>query len=124
MTRIVLSLLIGLALGLGAGLYIGWVQAPVEYINSPLSALDQAHTDDFTVMIAYGYAADGDLQGAVDRLRALNVPSVPTYVQTVTERFISQGRNVEDIRRLVTLAEGVGRLTPLMEAYRTLPAAQ
>lgn len=115
-----LSLIIGLALGLVAGIYIGWVQAPVEYINSPLSALDQEHLDDYTLMIAYGYGADGDLNGAVDRLRKLNVPSVPAYVQNITERFITQGRDIEEIRQLVTLAEAMGRLTPLMEAYRSV----
>ncbi len=115
-----LSLIIGLALGLAAGIYIGWVQAPVEYINSPLSALDQDHLDDYTLMIAYGYEADGDLSGAVDRLRRLNVQSVPAYVQNTTERFITQSRNIEDIRQLVALAEAMGRLTPLMEAYRSV----
>jgi hypothetical protein len=103
------------------GVYIGWVQAPVEYVDSPLSRLDQAHMDDYTVMIAAGYTADDDLQGAVDRLRALNITNVPAYVQTVTERYISQGRSVGDIQYLVSLAEAMGRLTPLMEAYRTLP---
>lgn len=117
-----LSLLIGLALGIVAGLYIGWVQAPVEYINSPLGALDQDHLDDYTLMIAYGYTADRDLPGAVARLQKLNVQNIPAYVQNVTERFISQGRNVEDIRRLVALAEAMGSLTPLMEAYRAAPA--
>lgn len=118
MTRFILSLLVGLALGIGLGLYIGWVQWPAEYVDSPLSYLDQEHMDDYTIMVAYGYVGDGDLPGAVDRLRALNISNVPAYVQVVAERFISQGRNVEDIRHLVALAEGMGRLTPLMEAYR------
>lgn len=120
--RILISLVVGIVFGLGLGLYIGWVQAPVEFINSPLSSLDQAHMDEYTVMVASGYALDEDLTGAVDRLRALNVGNVPAYVQTITERYISQGRNVEDIRALVVLADGVGRLTPLMEAYRIVPA--
>jgi len=118
MTRIALSLLIGLAAGIGLGLYIGWVQASVEYVDSPLYMLDQPHRDEYTVMIAYGYAADGDLTGAVERLRKLQVASVPDYVQALTERYISQGRSVADIRSLVALAEAMGRLTPLMEAYR------
>jgi hypothetical protein len=122
MTRIFISLLIGLAVGIGLGLYIGWVQAPVEYVDSPLHYLDQDHTDQYTVMIAAGYIGDGDLQGAVDRLRKLNVTNVPAYVQIVTERYISQGRSVDDIRSLVALAEAMGRLTPLMEAYRSIPA--
>lgn len=122
MMRIVLSLTIGLVIGLGVGLYIGWVQWPTEYVDSPLSYLDQEYMDDYTVMIAYGYVGDGDLPGAVNRLRSLNITNVPTYVQTVTERYISQGQNVEDIRHLVALAEAMGRLTPLMEAYRFVPA--
>ena len=122
MFRLLISLLIGIALGAGLGLYIGWVQWPAEYVNSPLSYLDQEHMDDYTVMIAYGYVGDGDLPGAVDRLRALNVGNVAAYVQVVTERYISQGRNVTDIRHLVALAEAMGRLTPLMEAYRMAPA--
>jgi hypothetical protein len=121
MTRIVISLIIGIGLGIGLGLYVGWVQLPVEYVDSPLSFLDQAHMDDYTVMVAAGYTADHDLQGAVDRLRALNITNVPTYVQLITERYISQGRSVTDIRQLVALAEAMGRLTPLMEAYRSLP---
>lgn len=119
--RILLSLIIGLVIGIGVGLYIGWVQWPTEYVDSPLSYLGQEHMDEYTVMIAYGYVGDGDLPGAVERLRALNVSSVPAYVQAVTERYISQGQNVEDIRHLVALAEAMGRLTPLMEAYRFVP---
>jgi len=121
MTRLFVSLLVGLIVGVGIGLYIGWVQAPVEYVDSPLALLDQAHRDEYTVMIAYGFVSDGDLPGAVDRLRLLNVGNVPAYVQVITERYISQGRSVEDIRHLVALAEAMGRLTPLMEAYRAVP---
>lgn len=121
MTRLLLSLAIGLILGVALGLGIGYGLFPVEYINSPLSLLDEAYRDDYTVMIASGYAADRDLTGAVERLRALQVSNVPAYVQVVTERYISQGRNYADIVCLVALAEAMGRLTPLMESYRTAP---
>lgn len=123
MLRFLISLLFGLIIGLGIGVYIGWVQAPVEFVDSPLSYLDGPHQDEYTVMVAAGYTADHDLNGAVERLRALNVPSVPAYVESLTERYISQGRSVDDIRYLVALAEGMGRLTPLMEPYRMLPEA-
>ena len=118
--RFFISLLLGIALGLALGLYIGWVQAPVQYVDSPLSYLDQAYKDDYTVMIAYGYVADGDLPGAVERLRALNEGNIPAYVQDVAIRYISQGRSVEDIRHLVALAGAMGPLPPLMEAYRSV----
>jgi len=119
MTRLLLSLAIGLILGMALGLGIGYGLFPVEYINSPLTLLAESYRDDYTVMIASGYAADRDLTGAVERLRALEVSNVPAYVQVVTERYISQGRNYADIVRLVALAEAMGRLTPLMESYRS-----
>lgn len=118
MKRFFLSLLIALIIGVLLGLYLGWVQFPVEYIDSPASVLDQPYQDEYTVMIAAGYSADQDLTGALTRLRVLGVENVPTYVQEVTERYISNSQSVDEIRVLVTLAEGLGRLTPIMEPYR------
>jgi len=116
--RFLISLLIGLVLGAGLGLYLGWVQFPVEFVNSPATSLSDRFKDEYTVMIATGYAADGDLAGAVERLRLLDVENIPEHVQKTTERYISNSRNIDDIRFLVMLAEGLDRLTPIMEPYR------
>ena len=43
---------------------------------------------------------------------------MPVYVQEVAERYITNSRDVDDIRPLVALADGLGRLTPIMEPYR------
>ncbi|MFQ3646195.1 MAG: hypothetical protein SNJ54_02905 [Anaerolineae bacterium] len=118
--RLILSLLGGIVIGLLSGLFIGWVVAPTEYVNSPMTALAQRWRDEYTVMIAAGYAVDRDLNGALERLRRLGVPNVPQYVQEITERYITNSRNVADIRLLVRLAEGFGRLTPLMQDFRSL----
>lgn len=118
--RLLLSLLGGILIGLLSGLFIGWVVAPTEYVNSPMTALAQRWRDEYTVMIAAGYAVDRDLNGALERLRRLGVPNVPQYVQEITERYITNSRNVADIRLLVRLAEGFGRLTPLMQDFRNL----
>jgi hypothetical protein len=122
MIRFLLSLLLGLAVGLVIGLYLGWVQFPVEFLDSPASQLAQRHKDEYTVMVASGYLVDRDPSAAVERLRMLGVDNIPAYVQEVTERYISASRDVEDIRQLVALAEGLGRLTPPMEPYRQLSA--
>lgn len=122
MIRFVLSLLVGLAVGVGIGLYAGWVQFPVEYVNSPMTDLSQRFKDEYTVMIATGYLADSDVAGAVERLRRLGVPNIPAYVQDSAERYITTSREVNDIRALVALAEGLGRLTPIMEPYRLVNA--
>jgi hypothetical protein len=118
MTRVLASLFAGLVVGLGIGLYLGWVQFPVEYYDSPAASLTQRYKDDYAVMIASGYLADGDLTGAIQRLRVLGIENAPEYVQQVAERYITNSRSVDDIRKLVALAEGLGRLTPVMEPYR------
>ena len=123
MVRVLLSMLVGIALGLGAGLLYAWVIAPVEYIDSPMSDLAQQYRDEYTVMIAAGFMADEDVNAAIDRLRRLGVDNVPAYVQEVTERYITNSRNLEDIRLLVTLSAGLGRLTPPMEGFQQLNPA-
>lgn len=123
MTRFLLSFFVALLIGLGLGLYLGWVQFPVQFIDSPARSLAPVHKEEYTLMIAAGYAADGDLSGAIERLRVLGVGDVPAYVEQTTERYISNSRGVDDIRLLVNLASDMGRLTPLMEPYQqvTLP---
>jgi hypothetical protein len=118
MVRFLASLFAGLVLGLGLGLYLGWVQFPVEYIDSPATSLGPRYRDDYTVMIAGGYMADRDLTGAIQRLRVLGIDDVPAHVQAVAERYITNSRDVNDIRPLVALADGLGRLTSMMEPYR------
>jgi hypothetical protein len=123
MVRFLLSLLVALLVGLGIGLYLGWVQFPQQTIDSPANALAQRYQDEYAVMIAAGYLDDHDLTGALERLRVLGVDNAPAFIQEVTERYITNSRDIDDIRYLVALSEGLGRLTPIMEPYRivTLP---
>jgi hypothetical protein len=121
MLRFLVSLIIGLIIGALAGLYLGWVQFPVEYINAPALSLSQSYKDTYTVMIAGGFLVDGDAQGAIERLRVLGIENVPAYVQQITERFITNSR---DVRYLVALSEGLGRTSPIFEPYRQLRGQQ
>ncbi|NWG16274.1 MAG: hypothetical protein HXY41_06525 [Chloroflexi bacterium] len=120
MLRFLVSLILGLVVGLGIGLYLGWVRFPVEFVDSPASSLSQRYKDDFIVMVASGYVKDGDLGGAVERLRLLGVANIPAFVQEVTERYISNSQNADDISVLVALSESLGRLTPIMQPYRQI----
>jgi hypothetical protein len=120
MLRVVISLILGVIVGIAVGLYLGWVQFPVEYVNSPAPDLAQRYKDEYTVMVADGYLADRDSQGAIARLRVLGVQNVPEYVQNMAERFISTSRDVDDIRVLVALSEGLGRTSPIFEPYRLM----
>lgn len=117
MTRIFFSVVIGAILGLSGGLYYGWVVAPIVLNDSPLSELDRRYQDEYILMIAAGYLDDDDVDAAVRRLSALGVENVPATVQEITERYITNSRSVADIRRLVALSAGLGRLTPPMESF-------
>ena len=121
MRRFLQFMLPGLVLGALLGLYLGWFQFPRESFSGDMAHLAQSFRDDYAVMIAAGYAADGDLPGALDRLSPLRVDDVPRYVQQLTDRVIaSSSRDIRDIRLLVALARGLGRLTPAMEPFLDL----
>ncbi len=124
MRRFFGSLAVGILLGIGAGLFIGWGLFPVEYVNGPASALAPRYQEDYTVMIAYTYLDDRDPNAALERLRLLQVDNIPAHVQTVTERYITNSQDIEDIRALVLLSEALGRLTPIMEPYRPISAPE
>jgi hypothetical protein len=118
MLRWFVSLVIGAGLGLALGLYLGWGVFPVEYINSPLSALDPKYRDDYTVMVAQGFEDDADTVGAIQRLRVLGVENVPEYVFQQAERYITNSRSPLEIQALIALSEGLGRTSPLFDPYR------
>jgi hypothetical protein len=122
MRRYVLWITLGVAIGLAAGLYLGWVAAPVQYVQSPMSDLAQRYRNDYTVMVADAYQVDGDLNEAIRRLQPLGISNIPQYVRDVTERYISEsGTGQEaDIRTLVVLSRALGYFTPPMQAF-TLP---
>lgn len=119
--RYIGSLLVGVLIGVMLGMFLGWEQFPVEYTNSSLSALAPQFEEEYTVMVAEGYQYDRDINAALERLRPLQKDNIFDYIQDLTERYISQS-NVPAISTMVALAEGVGRLTPVMEIYRSTPA--
>ena len=125
---IAITFLLSFPVGLGIGLYIGWIQAPVEYRNSQMCQLAEEDQENYTLMVARGYRLDNDLNRAVERLRPLRVEgqpvcddgrdyqidNIPDWVQVLTERFISLGADQDDICDMVNLADALNRSTDLM----------
>ena len=125
MPRFTRSLILGLLLGALAGLYFGWLQFPSDSRNSALADLTQRYRDEYTVMIAAGYAVDRDLQGAIERLSPLVMDDVPSYLRRAAERIISTSAlNLDDIRLLVRLAYDLGVLTSAMEPFLVLEGGE
>ena len=123
MRRFLTSLLFGLVIGSGSGLALGWGPLAAVSVDNPATSLADAHKETYTIMVAAGYVVDGDRIGAVNRLRILGIENAPEYVREMTERYITLSRDVEDIRQLVALYEGLtsGQDLPgIMQPYRTV----
>lgn len=116
MIRVFISTVLGVLLGIGIGLGIGW-GLPQEYTESTIAELAPQYRESYTVMIAMAYVQEHDVDAALQRLRVLGVENIPAYVQELAERYISTSRSVEDIRLLVALSEGFGRLTAPMQSF-------
>jgi len=64
-------IIMALLLGLGAGLLIAWVFVPVQYTDTDPASLRADFKEQYRLVIATAYAADGDLARAQARLTLL-----------------------------------------------------
>lgn len=127
MRRFLGSMLVTMILGISLGVYLGWEQFPVEYQNSAMCQLSQAHREEYTLIVARGYQADRDTNAAIRRLLPLNadnspaclnddvddqIDNIPVWVQEVTERYLTRGEDLRDICDLAALSAAFGRQIP------------
>ena len=121
MPRIARSLILGLLIGTLVGLFFGCFPFPPDARNSALPDLSQRFRDEYSVMIAAGYAVDRDLAGALERLSLLQVDHISSYLEKATERIIrTSARDLGDIQLLVRLAHDLGRMTAVMAPFLVL----
>lgn len=117
----VLTGLAGLLVGLLAGLIIGWWVWPVEWTATSLKDLKPEYKDEYIAMVSAAYARDGDLERAMHRLESLQAGNPAQLVVALTERYIAEGRDLDEIQCLAGLAEGLGVRSPQVLAYLATP---
>lgn len=116
--RSLLWITLGLALGLGFGLYLGWVAWPTEFTDAAPSVLQESYRRDYTLMIAHAYLLDGDLDAARRRLHSLDQEAPDRWLLSLTVDAILSGRDEETvIRPLVTFAHDLGLESPALVPY-------
>ncbi len=118
---IALLVVIGLMTGAVVGLLVGWVFWPVKFVDTTIADLAPEHKEEYALLVAYTYALDGDLENAVARLDKLEVPNSNQWLSALIDRYIVEGREVDDLRALVTLADALGISSPQMMAYLASP---
>jgi hypothetical protein len=66
-----LTLLLVLILGIGLGLFYGWVVNPIEYVNTTPDSLRGDYKADYVLMVAESFQEDQDAELAAQRLAIL-----------------------------------------------------
>lgn len=116
--------LLGFSIGLGLGMYLGWVVSPVDYVDTDPTSLRPAYKDDYVLMIAQIYAETGDVALARARLAALSYGAPGDVVASVGQRLAAQAPPPEhaetrrnDLHALAQLANALGQLPPELQPY-------
>ncbi len=110
-------LLVGLALGLGLGVLIGWVLLPVQYYDTAPAQLRADYRDEYVRMVALAYGVERNLERAQARLARLDSAAPTAPLVTLTERLIAQNAARSAIAPLVALTLDLGVETPVMAPY-------
>ncbi len=97
---------IGLCVGLGIGLWIGWIAWPVQITNVDISDLKGSAQEDYIVLTAKTFAYDQNLDRARERLGELNDPNAAERVANLALIYASQ--NKPETEPLASLALALG----------------
>ncbi|MCP4363277.1 MAG: hypothetical protein GY796_35200 [Chloroflexi bacterium] len=114
--RIPLFIIIGLAVGIALGLYIGWEAIPTEFVDASPVYLVEEQKQDYARMIAAVYAVEGDLTAAQQRLDDLGPDGEDVLTAVMLDSILLQ-QNPTEIRQLVNLAAMLGIVSPAMDPY-------
>ncbi len=108
--------LIGLAIGLALGLGYAWLLQPVTYVDTAPNSLRQDYRADYVLMVAQAYQAEGDLSLALFRLASLG-PEPPLEIVTGAMGFAQANRfSADDTRALTELAADLATIPSTPQA--------
>jgi hypothetical protein len=111
--------LIGLVIGIGLGLFIGWGLIPINYTETSPAVLRQDWKDEAVWMAAQAFAYDHDLEAATNRLSPLGSNDVGRLVLDRAERAIDQQLAAPQIASLARLAAALGARSARVDPYLT-----
>ena len=112
------GLIIGIVLGV---LYTRYIQ-PVEYIDTSPALLRQDFKDQYRLLIAAAYSANGDLVRGKARLELLKDSNVFRALSEQAQRTLAENGSANDARSLGLLAIALGQAPPGPALSVTQPA--
>ncbi|MGE5221957.1 MAG: hypothetical protein ACM3PY_05945 [Omnitrophica WOR_2 bacterium] len=100
-------LLTGLIIGAVIGLVFAWKVSPVKYVDTQPVTLKAEYKDQYRLMIAAAFVADGDLSRAMARLKLLGDTDIARALTVQAQRALAEGRPAEEAHALGLLAVAV-----------------
>jgi hypothetical protein len=98
---------LSIVVGIGLGLYYGWVVSPVQYVDTTPVTLRVDFRADFTLMVAESFQRDQNIDAAARHLANLGSQS-PVEITSEALNFAQQNKfDPEDIRLLQNLSLGL-----------------
>ena len=102
--QVFLISLLGLGFGLGIGLLVAWVLAPVQFIDTTPASLRVDFKDEYRFMIASAFAANSDLLRAQARLDTLSDPDPIKVFGQQAQRMLANNSPMSEIQVLTDLS--------------------
>ena len=109
-------LAIGLVVGIGLGLFLGWVAWPTQFTAANPAVLAEPYKQDYMLMIAADYALTDDLDAARQHVSTLG-DGGEDFLFSLTLDQILQGGDPAEIRQLAQLANDLGLYSPAMAPF-------
>ncbi|MCB0018121.1 MAG: hypothetical protein KDE09_10065 [Anaerolineales bacterium] len=101
-------LLLGLLLGLGFGLYYAWILEPVSFTEVSPGRLEEDLRRDYLYLISQGFAVDGNVARARQRLTSLGATDMANLVAAELALYVRTGRSAADVANMAHLAAALG----------------
>jgi len=109
-------LVLGLVLGIAAGLLYGWVVQPVRLTQAAPASLRSDFQDEYAALIASAYAATGDLPRSRARLALLPEAAEGDHIAALAQAWLATGRPETEARALAALAAELADRLPTPSA--------
>ena len=105
---------IAIAIGIGLGLFYGWVISPVQFVDTTPASMRADYRADYVLMIAEAYDADRNTDQAMRRLAVFGSNSPADIAAQALQTGQTIGYSAEDISLLQ-------ELTRALQAYQPAP---
>ncbi|MBC8507943.1 MAG: hypothetical protein ISR58_08490 [Anaerolineales bacterium] len=102
-----IGFVIAIIVGIGLGLFYGWVLNPVDYVDTTPDSLRQDYRADYVLMVAEAYQMERDPALAGGRLAFLGEGNPAEIVLKALEFANDVGYSQSDLARLELLLEGI-----------------